>query len=198
MVYQHGGKVYGSFSISVKDEDGVVFVEDKPKIHPQTAGGANRSSPFLYRLPTKNSPTANGILFLISFLFYGYCIFEVFSPVSIHDTRHNTHWNLLGSTINGTATDSQDGCTPTSIAGRTAVGLLAGTALVAGALLLIGLSPLGPVAGGLFATNMGAGVASGSLMAGLQSAAMTGTAYATGAGIGAAAGAGVATAAGCK
>ena len=55
--------------------------------------------------------------------------------------------------------------------------LIAGTigACVLPAILcLIGLSPIGPVAGGLFASHMGAAVASGSCMAWLQSLAMGG------------------------
>lgn len=49
----------------------------------------------------------------------------------------------------------------------------------------IGLSSTGPVAGGLFASNMGAGLVSGSGMAMLQSAAMTSTGTTVGATVGA-------------
>ena len=42
-------------------------------------------------------------------------------------------------------------------------------------LLAIGLSPIGPIAGGAFAAAQGAGVIAGSLMAIAQSAAMTGS-----------------------
>lgn len=54
--------------------------------------------------------------------------------------------------------------------------------------LAVGLSPLGPIAGGYFAANMGAGLVAGSGMALLQSAAMTATAYWAGGAVGAAAG----------
>ena len=63
---------------------------------------------------------------------------------------------------------------------------MAGTLLVGGAFLAIGLSPIGPIAGGALAANMGPGLVTGGLMAMMQSAAMTGTAYATGAAVGAA------------
>ena len=71
-------------------------------------------------------------------------------------------------------------------------GAVLGAAAVAGGFLLIGLTPAGPIAGGLFAANMGAGLASGSIMALAQSAAMTSGAYYAGAAVGAAAGATVA------
>lgn len=137
-------------------------------------------------IPTKNSPIANSIVFIVTFLFYTYCIFEAFSPVSIHDDA-----------TKATDTNFAEGCAITDVAGGAATGLVVGTVVVVGALWLIGLSTVGPVAGGLFAMNMGSGLAAGSFMAGLQSAAMTGTAYATGAGVGAVAGAG-ASAAGCS
>ena len=66
-----------------------------------------------------------------------------------------------------------------------AVGAAVGAALVLGSFLLVGLAPTGVIAGGLFASNMGAGVSAGSLMAAAQSAAMTGVVYGTGAGVGA-------------
>ena len=65
-----------------------------------------------------------------------------------------------------------------AIVGVGAVGGVAGTAL---GLYGIGLSALGPVPGGLFAVNMGAGLTAGSIAATLQSAAMTGLAYTYGA-----------------
>ena len=54
--------------------------------------------------------------------------------------------------------------------------------------LAVGLSPIGPIAGGFFAANMGAGLAAGSTMAGLQAAAMTGAGVGTAAAVGGAAG----------
>eukprot|EP01040_Poterioochromonas_malhamensis_P006543 gene6543-7044_t len=65
------------------------------------------------------------------------------------------------------------------------VGAAVGAAVVLGGFALIGLTPAGPVAGGWFASNMGAGLVSGSWMSLTQSAAMTGTAYGTGAAVGA-------------
>eukprot|EP01032_Pedospumella_encystans_P023666 gene23666-26783_t len=70
------------------------------------------------------------------------------------------------------------------VAVGTSVGAVVGGVVVASAFLVIGLSPIGPIAGGWFAANMGAGLVSGSGMAMLQSAAMTTGAYYTGAGVG--------------
>jgi hypothetical protein len=79
-----------------------------------------------------------------------------------------------------------DALITTSNLGKLAVmgtaGGVVGAGLVAVGFLAVGLIPfVGPYAGGLFAANMGAGVASGSLMALAQSAAMTPTIYAFGA-----------------
>jgi hypothetical protein len=63
--------------------------------------------------------------------------------------------------------------------------------------LAIGLSPIGPIAGGFFAANMGAGLAAGSTMAGLQAAAMTGAGVGTAAAVGGAAGTAAGVAAAC-
>ena len=71
-----------------------------------------------------------------------------------------------------------------TVAIGTTVGAAVGGVAVAVAFLAIGLSPIGPIAGGWFAANMGAGLASTSGMAMLQSAAMTTGAYYTGAGVG--------------
>lgn len=49
---------------------------------------------------------------------------------------------------------------------------------------LIGLSSVGPVAGGWFATHMGSSLATGSVLSTLQSGVMTGTAYSWGGTIG--------------
>lgn len=72
-------------------------------------------------------------------------------------------------------------------AGATA-GALFGGAAVLGGFVLIGLTPGGPIAGSLFAANMGAGVAAGSYMAMAQATAMSAGAYYTGATAGGAAG----------
>jgi hypothetical protein len=77
-------------------------------------------------------------------------------------------------------------------------GIGTGIGMVAAPLffLAVGLSPVGPIAGGYFAANMGAGLAAGSTMAGLQAAAMTVAGVTTAAVVGGAAGtaAGVAAA----
>eukprot|EP01040_Poterioochromonas_malhamensis_P017040 gene17040-19494_t len=62
----------------------------------------------------------------------------------------------------------------------TTVGATVGCGAVAVGLKLTGLSLMGPVAGGWFAANMGAGLAAGSGMATLQSTAMTSAAYCAG------------------
>jgi hypothetical protein len=62
-------------------------------------------------------------------------------------------------------------------------GAAAGGVIVLGTFVAIGLSPAGPIAGGLFAANMGAAVPAGGVMATMQSAAMTGTAYGVGAAV---------------
>ena len=55
---------------------------------------------------------------------------------------------------------------------------------MAGALWTVGLTVAGPVAGGLFAANMGAGLTAGGAMATLQSLAMTSFSYIAGAAVG--------------
>lgn len=72
-----------------------------------------------------------------------------------------------------------------------AVGAVVGVGIVAVAIPLVGLSPLGPVAGGWFAANMGAGLVAGSWMSLAQSVVMTGSAYIMGAQGGAAVGVGI-------
>jgi len=49
-----------------------------------------------------------------------------------------------------------------------AAGATVGAGALAGAFSLLGLTIYGPIAGGLFAQNMGAGLVSGSLMSILQ------------------------------
>lgn len=57
----------------------------------------------------------------------------------------------------------------------TIIGGIAGAAVLPTFLLAIGLTPVGPVAGGWFAASQGAGVAAGSWMASWQSMAMFGS-----------------------
>ncbi len=64
-----------------------------------------------------------------------------------------------------------------NLAVGTTVGAAVGCGAVAVGFTLIGLSPVGPVAERLFAANMGAGLAAGSGMVSLQSAATTSAAY---------------------
>jgi hypothetical protein len=60
--------------------------------------------------------------------------------------------------------------------------------LVYGGFLLGGISMSGPIAGGLFASKMGAGLVAGSLLSGIQSVAMSTSTYAVSSSIGAVAG----------
>lgn len=88
-------------------------------------------------------------------------------------------------------------CNPAGIAVAAAGGAVVGVAVVGSVLLIIGLGPLGPVAGTLFAAAQGPGIVAGSMMATVQSAAMTGVAYGTGAAAGAGAGVAAGTAISC-
>jgi hypothetical protein len=87
--------------------------------------------------------------------------------------------------------EPQDPAAKISWIGRGAVigtsGMLGYGAVVVG-FAVIGLTPVGPVAGGWFAANMGAGLVSGSAMSLLQSAAMTAGAYVGGGVVGSAVG----------
>ncbi len=135
----------------------------------------------------------NTLVFVSSFCFCSYCIYRTLSPLVIPNNNNNNinNYNDRRVLVEDVA------CAANHISAGAAVGLAAGAAVVAGSLLLVGLSPVGPIAGGYFASSMGAGVASGSMMASLQSIAMTGATYATGAGVGAVAGAGVGASVGC-
>ncbi len=124
------------------------------------------------------------VVFLITFTFYGYCIYHALAPLELFIDQHDVSARRLTENHEIGTTD----CTMKNVAINTSVGTIAGAALVCGGFLLLGLTPIGPIAGGIFAANMGAGIASGSLMAMTQAAAMTGTAYATGAAVGAAGG----------
>jgi hypothetical protein len=75
------------------------------------------------------------------------------------------------------------------VVGMGAIGSYSGAAAAVVTLTFIGLSPVGPVAGGIFAANMGTGLISGGAMAVLQSAAMTGAFVAGGGYVGGATGA---------
>ena len=122
-----------------------------------------------------------GAVFVLNFMFYGYCVFHAFTPIQGFFDRYdsNSHRYLTETS----------GCSGSKVATHSLVGGTIGTALVASSFVAIGLSPIGPIAGGLFASSMGASLAAGSFMSLLQAAAMTGTAYGTGAAVGAAAGA---------
>ena len=91
-----------------------------------------------------------------------------------HTPHENGGWPWLGA-FRGSAIGGARG---------TVIGVVATYVTITA----VGLSPAGPVAGGLFAANMGAGLAAGSWMALAQSAVMTGSAYYFGATAGAAAG----------
>eukprot|EP01040_Poterioochromonas_malhamensis_P010175 gene10175-11062_t len=66
------------------------------------------------------------------------------------------------------------------------VGYVAAPLLVSGGFSAIGLSSTGPVAGGWFASNMGAGLTAGGVMATFQSAAMRPSTYKTASWVGSA------------
>lgn len=121
----------------------------------------------------------NYTVFLISFCFYYYCIFMALSPLSMHSSYEYKHRRL-----DEESNQSIEKCNLTNVALGASLGSVLGAAALGGTLLLIGLSPAGPIAGGLFAANMGAGLAAGSAMSVLQAAAMTGTSYATAAALG--------------
>jgi hypothetical protein len=136
-------------------------------------------------------------IFFMTFSFYSICVFHTFAPhwylnpSSIYDVP--VHRFLQGEdqqqqSSSSSSPSSSSSCTAEGVSTSVVVGGIAGVVLVGGAFLVIGLTPIGPIAGGLFAANMGSGLVAGGLMATIQSAAMTGTAYATGAGLGAAAG----------
>jgi hypothetical protein len=136
------------------------------------------------RLTTAKRLLIVGAVFVLNFMFYGYCVFHAIAPIEFFIGRYdsNSHRYL-------TETAESNSCSGSNVATHSLMGGIVGATLVTTAFVAIGLSPIGPIAGGLFAANMGASVAAGSFMALLQSAAMTGTAYGTGAAVGAAAGA---------
>lgn len=117
------------------------------------------------------------VTFVLVFAFYGYCVFHTFAPY---------HVTLLENTRRLQENAEATGCTLKGTTEAVTIGTVGGAILVLGAFAVVGLTPLGPIAGGIFAANMGAGLTAGSLMAVAQSAAMTSTVYATGAALGAA------------
>lgn len=116
------------------------------------------------------------LAFSLTFAFYFHCVFHALSPV-------------MNVSENRKLADNNDGaCTPENAAILVAVGAGVGLTVTAATFVAIGLSPIGPIAGGLFAGSMGSGIAAGSFMATIQSAAMTATTYATATAVGAAGG----------
>mmetsp|Transcript_13826 Transcript_13826/g.18908 ORF Transcript_13826/g.18908 Transcript_13826/m.18908 type:complete len:147 (-) Transcript_13826:109-549(-) len=124
---------------------------------------------------------------LMYYVFFGYSVYCTLFHTFLENSMESSFKRQLIS----------NDCSVETVGIATTVGAVAGTLLIGGAFLAIGLSPIGPIAGGLFAANMGAGVAAGGMMAVIQSAAMTGTAYATGAAVGAATAAGAAIGTAC-
>jgi hypothetical protein len=118
--------------------------------------------------------------FLLSFYFITMSAFDyfLFSPEGQVDRRRH----LLDET--NTAQQAQT-CNWKNALILTGAGAAIGAGVVVGGFAIVGLSATGPIAGGWFAANMGAGLASGSAMSVLQSAAMTGTAYGVGSATGA-------------
>lgn len=112
-------------------------------------------------------------------------VYSAFSYANLSSTFNATWYNnstlpaSVYSSLSATATTLQ------SLAISSTAGAAVSTAAVAGTFFAVGLSPLGPVAGGWFASHMGAGLVSGSCMAMAQSAAMTATTYTTVATVGA-------------
>ena len=161
---------------------------------------SNESSSLLSHENHNHKKTAAFLLwifvFLTSFIFYGYCIIHTFEP-SGYIFNNINHRNLSEIEEGGCA----EFVLPTATAGAI-IGIIA----LALSFISIGSTPTiwfisigliqifagGPITGGLFATNMCAGLGTGYFMAIIQSAAMTGTAYGTAAAIGATAGSGVA------
>ena len=117
------------------------------------------------------------LIFVATAIFYFVCVTTTFGPVGIMAT--NNHSRLL----------EEESCHVGGAVAGFIIGAGLGSAVIFTTFVLLGLTPLGPISGGLFAANMGAAIPSGSAMALFQSAAMTGTAYGTGAALGAAAGA---------
>jgi hypothetical protein len=117
------------------------------------------------------------LIFVGTAIFYFVCVTTTFGPVGIRAT--NNHSRIL----------EEESCNVGGAAAGFIIGAGVGSAVILTTFVLLGLTPLGPISGGLFAANMGGAIASGSAMALVQSAAMTGTAYGTGAALGAAAGA---------
>ena len=118
-------------------------------------------------------------VFIISLVFYSYCIYVSLAPVKLFLEEEG--WRRL-------ATETK--CSYANVAAVTVVGAVVGLAAIGGGFYVAGLSYVGPAAGGWFAANMGAGLASGSYMALAQSAAMVaGGTYATGVALGAVSGA---------
>lgn len=65
----------------------------------------------------------------------------------------------------------------TGVVAGGAIGAVGGVALMSTSAYLIGLKAIGPIAGSWFSANMGAGLTAGSMMATMQSAVMTGSAW---------------------
>jgi hypothetical protein len=90
---------------------------------------------------------------------------------------------LTDSSTTSSSCSLEDGAV--LIGGGAALGICA----LAGAFAFVGLTAAGPVAGGIFAVNMGPALAAGSVMSVAQSAAATGVGYGVMAGVGAVGGA---------
>jgi hypothetical protein len=110
--------------------------------------------------PKKDSVSACFIFFtsMAVFMFYFYCIFYTLAPIEMFNTPDST----ISTSHRMLSVSKEDqSCTLSNTATSVLVGVVAGSAVVGATFLAIGLTPLGPIAGGLFAANMGAGVAAG-------------------------------------
>jgi hypothetical protein len=108
---------------------------------------------------------------------------------------HNNKFRIVAASATMNATNITDCVKSTAIGAGIGTGI--GVVAVPLFFLAVGLSPIGPIAGGFFAANMGAGLAAGSTMAGLQAAAMTGAGVGAAAVVGGAAGTAAGAAAAC-
>jgi hypothetical protein len=110
--------------------------------------------------PKKDSVSACFIFFtsIAVFIFSFCCILYTLAPVEMFNTPDSTI-----STIHRMLSVSEEDqrCTLSNTAASVSVGVVVGSAVVGAAFLAIGLTPLGPIAGGMFAANMGAGLAAG-------------------------------------
>ncbi len=147
---------------------------DLPAIVQETSFKPNNTHRVLYVL-----------IFTVSFLFYGYCVFRALAPAELFFPQSEEIEGVRHRYLTTKST-----CTMADAAMLTGVGACAGLAIAVGSMAMLGLGATGPVAGGVFAgLQAGGWVSAGSTLAAVQSAAMTGAAAGSAAAIGAVSGA---------